>query len=144
VPILVMVETLTIVSNQFLRADPFLQVVGAVAMFFMCFALVGLATGMGAMHPRFKAENLVQVAGSYGGVAFMVLAVLFILVETALLAWPSSLPLWARYRQLPLPPGDKLLMAVCFAAALGLSVAVCRVAMARGIAALEDLDRPTS
>ena len=143
VPILLMTETLTIVSNRFLRADPVLQVVGAVAMFFMSFALVGLATGMGALHPRFKAENLVQVAGSYGGIAFMVLAVLFIMVETALLAWPSSLYLWHRYRQLPLAPDDQALMAVCFTAALVISVAVFRTAMARGIAALEDLDRPT-
>ena len=98
---------------------------------------------MGALHPRFKAENLVQVAGSYGGIAFMVLAVLFIMVETALLAWPSSLYLWHRYRQLPLAPDDQALMAVCFTAALVISVAVFRTAMARGIAALEDLDRPT-
>ena len=45
----------------------------------MTFALVGLAAGMGARYPRFGAENLTQVAGSYGGIAFMVLAVLFIL-----------------------------------------------------------------
>ena len=53
----------------------------AVAIFFMTFALVGLAAGMGAIYPRFNAENLTQVAGSYGGIAYMVLAVLFILVE---------------------------------------------------------------
>jgi ABC-2 type transport system permease protein len=141
VPILAMTEALTIVSNRFLRADPFLQVLGAVAIFFMCFALVGLATGMGALHPRFKAENLVQVAGSYGGIAFMVLAVLFILVETALLAWPSSVYLWHRFRGLPLPPGRVLLMSASFLAAASLSVAVFLTGMRRGVRALDDLDR---
>jgi ABC-2 type transport system permease protein len=144
VPILLLTETLTIVSNRFLRADPFLQVVGAVAMFFLSFALVGLATGMGAMHPRFKAENLVQVAGSYGGIAFMVLAVLVILVETALLAWPSSIYLWQRYRHLPLAPRHVALMATCFTAALALSVTVFLLGMNRGVKALSDLDRPTN
>ena len=62
---------------------PFLKVLSAVAIVFMTFALVGLAAGMGARYPRFAAENLTQVAGSYGGVAFMVLAVLFILVTVA-------------------------------------------------------------
>ena len=47
----------------------------------MSFALVGLAIGLGARYPRFNAENPTQVAGSYGGVAFMILAVLFILVD---------------------------------------------------------------
>jgi len=144
VPILLLTETLTIVSNRFLRADPFLQVVAAVAMFFLSFALVGLATGMGAMHPRFKAENLVQVAGSYGGIAFMVLAVLVILVETALLAWPSSVYLWQSYRHLPLAPRHVALMAACFGAALALSVTVFLVGMDRGVKALSDLDRPTN
>jgi ABC-2 type transport system permease protein len=141
VPIVVMTEALTVVSNGFLRADPFLQVVGAVAIFFMAFALVGLATGMGAIHPRFRAENLVQVAGSYGGIAFMVLAVLFILVETALLAWPSSLYLWYRFRGLPLPPGRISLMVLSFLAAAGLAVAVFLGGMSRGVRAMEDLDR---
>ena len=53
--------------------------VAALAIVFMSLALVGLATGLGARYPRFAAENPTQVAGSYGGVAFMVLAVLFIL-----------------------------------------------------------------
>ena len=78
--------------------------VAAVAIFFMTFALVGLATGMGAIYPRFNAENMTQVAGSYGGIAFMVVAVLFILVEIALVAWPSSIYLWHDYRRAPLPP----------------------------------------
>jgi alkanesulfonate monooxygenase SsuD/methylene tetrahydromethanopterin reductase-like flavin-dependent oxidoreductase (luciferase family) len=41
----------------------------------MSFALVGLATGLGARYPRFAADNPSQVAGSYGGVAFMIAAV---------------------------------------------------------------------
>ena len=49
------------------------------------FALVGLACGLGARYPRFAAENASQVAGSYGGVAFMILAVLFIIVMIVLL-----------------------------------------------------------
>ena len=141
VPVVVMIEVVTIVSNRFLRADPFLQVLGAIAIFFMAFALVGLATGMGAMHPRFRAENLVQVAGSYGGIAFMVLAVLFILVETALLAWPSSLYLWHRFRGLPLPTSRMVLMGGCFLAAAALAVTVFLTSMHRGVLALEDLDR---
>lgn len=141
VPILLMAEALTVVSNRFLGADPFLQVMGAVAIFFMTFAIVGMATGMGARHPRFKAENLVQVAGSYGGIAFMVLAVLFILAETALLAWPSSLYLWHRFRGLPLPPSRIALMVACFTAAIALSLTAFLAGMSKGVRALDDLDR---
>ena len=79
-----------------LGVDPFLKVVSAVAIVFMSFALVGLATGLGARYPRFAADNPSQVAGSYGGVAFMILAVLFVITACVLVGWPSSLYLWHR------------------------------------------------
>ncbi len=95
-------ECLTIVGNELLGIDPFLKRVAAVAVVFMAFALVGLAAGLGARYPRFAADNPSQVAGSYGGVAFMILAVLFILVMIVLLGWPSSVYLFAQTRNRPL------------------------------------------
>jgi ABC-2 type transport system permease protein len=140
VPILVLVETLTLVSNHFLRADPFLKILAAVAVVCMTFALVGLAAGMGAMFPRFRAENVAQVAGSYGGVAFMIVAVLFILVELVLLAWPASIYLWHQFRHLSMAPSRQLAMSLAFGLAFGLCVAVFWWPMRRGVKALEALE----
>ncbi len=137
VPVLVVAEALTITSNHFLGAAPFLRVLGAVAIFFMTFALVGLATGMGAIYPRFNAENLTQVAGSYGGIGYMVLAVLFILVEVALLAWPSSIYFWHQYREIRIPPAQIAVMAASLAAAAAVAMATFWTSMQRGIRALE-------
>jgi ABC-2 type transport system permease protein len=139
-PVVLLALGLTVTSNLFLGARPFLQVLCAVAVVFMSFALVGLAAGMGARHPRFSAENLTQVAGSYGGVAFMVLAVLFLLVTTLLLAWPASVYLWSEYNRVPLTGSRLVLMGLCFAAAGALSVFVFLRSMRAGVRALEDLD----
>jgi ABC-2 type transport system permease protein len=139
VPVLIVAEALTVASNHFLGAAPFLRVLGAVAIFFMTFALVGLATGMGAMFPRFNAENLTQVAGSYGGIGYMVLAVLFIVVEVGLLAWPSSIYLWHDYRGIPVPPSRWALMALVFAAAAAVAVGTFWTAMQKGVRALEQM-----
>ena len=139
VPVLLVAEALTTASNYFLGAAPFLRVLGAVAIFFMTFALVGLATGMGAIYPRFNAENLTQVAGSYGGIGYMVLAVLFILVEVSLLGWSSSIRLWHDYRGIRIPPAQVALMALLFLAAVGIAVATFWTAMQRGIQALEEI-----
>ena len=139
VPVLLLAEALTLSSNAILGVEPFLKLLTAVAVALMTFALVGLAAGMGAQHPRFSFENVTQVSGSYGGVAFMILAALFILVEIALLGWPTSSYLWYHFRQLPLPVSRQLLMAGCFAAAAGLAVVTGLRAMRRGVAALERL-----
>jgi ABC-2 type transport system permease protein len=139
VPVLVLAEALTIVSNEFLGAAPFLKVVAAVVIVFMTFALVGLATGMGAIYPRFAAENVTQVAGSYGGVAFMVAAVFFTVVEIVLAAYPSFVYLAHTTQHVPISSLRWVSMAVSFAAAGALSLATCRIAMARGISALQAL-----
>jgi ABC-2 type transport system permease protein len=138
-PILLLAEALTIASNELLGTAPALRYLCAVAMLFITLALVGLACGMGAEHPRFNAENPTQIAGSYGGIAFMVLAVLYILTTVALLAWPASDYLWHQYRGIPLEPRRQLAIAALLAAAAGLSIATCAVAMRRGVRALEAL-----
>jgi len=140
VPILLLAETLTIISNNFLHADPFLKIVACLAIAAMSFALVGLAAGMGAIYPRFRAENVAQIAGSYGGLAFMVVAVLFILCEIGLLAWPTSMYLWHQYRGLAMAPAQRLTSTIAFGLALLLCAAVFWVPMQRGVRALEALD----
>jgi len=84
-------EGLTVGTNRLLGVLPFLQILSAVSIAFMTLALVGLAAGMGAQHPRFNAENITQVAGSYGGVAYMVLAVLYVLTTVALVGKAATI-----------------------------------------------------
>jgi ABC-2 type transport system permease protein len=139
VPVLFLAEVLILLSNEFLGAEPALKWLGAAAIFCMSFALVGMAAGLGARYPRFQAENVVQVAGSYGGITYMILAVLFILVETALLAWPASMYLWHQFNDLPVPTTRVVLMALSLATAFAISVATFWLPMRRGVKALEDL-----
>ncbi len=136
VPILVLIETLTVAANELLGIDPFLKVVSAVGIVFMTFALVGLATGLGARYPRFGADTN-QAAGSYGGVAFMILAVLFIILTIVLLGWPSGLYLFRRVRNEPLTLFDQLRIGACFASVAVLSVSTWLGAMRSGVRALE-------
>src|SRR6185437_7187860 len=124
-PVFLLTEGLTVAANHFLGIDPFLRLTSAIAVFFMSLALVGLATGLGARYPRFNAENPSQVAGSYGGVAFMIVAVLYTIVVIALIGWPSSTMLWYRTTRLPMTLGLELGMAACFATAVVMSLGLC-------------------
>ncbi|MGE0594032.1 MAG: hypothetical protein AB7G23_15570 [Vicinamibacterales bacterium] len=141
VPVATLTIGLTVAANALLGIDPFLKLVTTVAIAVMSLALVGLATGLGACYPRFGADNATQVAGSYGGVAFMIAAVCFVLVTIALLGWPSSVYLWHLARQRPIPPLQQVLMGGCFLAALLLSVGTWRIAMRAGERALLRMDR---
>lgn len=136
VPVLALTEVLTVVANQFLGVDPLLKAMAAGAIVFMSLALVGLATGLGARYPRFGAD-VTQVAGSYGGVAFMLQAVLFIIVIIALLGWPSSVYLYHQVRRAPFSAAQMLTMTASVMTAAGLSIAVWLASMRSGVRALE-------
>lgn len=135
VPLMVLTELLTIVANQFLGVDPFMKVTSALAIVFMSFAMVGLAIGLGARYPRFGADPS-QVAGSYGGVAFMMQAVLFVLVMIVLIGWPSSMYLLRQVRRAPLTSVQESLMVLCFVSAAALSVTIWITSMRAGVQAL--------
>jgi O-antigen ligase len=111
---------------------------------FMSFALVGLAAGLGARYPRFAADNPSQVAGSYGGVAFMVLAVLYVLTMIGLTGWPSSVYLFAQTRRRPLTDWQQWMMAASFGAAAAMSIAIWLLGMRSGVKALQQMDRTPS
>ena len=140
VPMLLFTEGLTIAANELMGVDPFLKVVAAVAVVFMTLALVGLAVGLGARYPRFGADPN-QVAGSYGGVAFMILAVLYIILTIVLVGWPSATWLFSRLRGIRLSALREALMAGSFLLAIVMSVATWLVAMRSGVRALEDMKR---
>jgi ABC-2 type transport system permease protein len=141
VPISMLSLTLTVVANEFLNVDPFLKIVTGAGIVVMSVALVGLATGLGARYPRFSADNATQVAGSPGGVAFMIAAVSYILAMVGLLGWPSSLYLWrmSRTHARAFQLDEIVLISTCFAAAMSLSVAVFVYGMRSGVKALEEL-----
>jgi ABC-2 type transport system permease protein len=137
-PVLIFTEVLTIAANELLAIDPFLKFVAAAGIVLMSFALVGLATGLGARYPRFDADPT-QAAGSYGGVMFMVAAVLLIVVIIGLLGWPSSMYLLSQTDQFRfrLTPQRQMAMAACFAAAVVVCTATWWIAMRSGVRALE-------
>jgi len=139
-PVLVLTEALTIAGNYLVGVDPFLAAMAPIVVLFMSLALVGLATGLGARYPRFAADNATQVAGSYGGIAFMVIAVLFVLVIIALVGWPSSVYLFHQVRRLPLATSQQFTMFGCFLTAAAISLATWWIAMRTGIRALEELE----
>jgi ABC-2 type transport system permease protein len=136
VPVLLMTELLTVTANEFLGVDPLFKVMSAFAIVLMSFALVGRAIALGARYPRFGGDPS-QVAGSYGGVAFMLQAVLFVIVIIMLLGWPSSRYVLRQVRGLPLTSLDQVLIAACIVTAIALSIVVWLTSMRSGVRALD-------
>jgi ABC-2 type transport system permease protein len=87
-PLLVLAETLIIISNILLGVDSYIMMLSAITIFIMTIALTGLGVGMGAIYPKFINENPAQIAMSTGGIMYMILSLLYIGVTIVFEAWP--------------------------------------------------------
>lgn len=87
-PLLLLAETLIILSNLMLKVTPFMMYLGIATIFTMTFGITALGVGLGAIFPKFKHENVAQIPTGFGGIVYMLLAMLFIGIVILLEAWP--------------------------------------------------------
>jgi ABC-2 type transport system permease protein len=117
-PLLLMSELLTALSNLLIGAPWPLTLAGLVIVASMNAGISGLAVGMGALFPRFDIENAARIASTFGGVLYM-LSGMGLMVVVVLL---SLAPAWAISHMTQAPgsalPGDWLGWAVASLAAL--------------------------
>jgi len=78
VPLLVLAVAIVAVTNTLLQVSPFMFAVSLGSITLMTFAIAGLAVGFGTLYPRFETENAAQIPTSFGGLMFMMTAVLLI------------------------------------------------------------------
>src|SRR3990170_2009680 len=87
-PLLVLAEILIVLSNTLLKVTPFMMALGVVTVFMMTFGITSLGVGLGAAFPKFRHENAAQIPTGFGGIVYMLMAMLFIGAVIVLEAWP--------------------------------------------------------
>jgi ABC-2 type transport system permease protein len=87
-----------VITNEVLDASPFVLVLTTVTMVGVTCALTALALGFGALYPNFETENVAEIPTSFGGLLFMMSAVLYLGGVVVMEAWPVYLFLASRLR----------------------------------------------
>ena len=88
VPLLVLGLALTLTTNHLLHASEFMSLVSVTTVVAYTLSVGGLALGMGALFPQYDTENAAQIATSFGGLVFMLLAVALLGAITVLEVMP--------------------------------------------------------
>jgi len=78
VPLLMLALSIVAVTNTLLQVSPFMFAVSIGSITMLTFAIAGLAVGFGTLYPRFETENAAQIPTSFGGLMFMMTAVMVI------------------------------------------------------------------
>ena len=139
-PLVVVAETLVVVSNRMLHSTTLLAVLSIASVFCLSAAIVGLAVGLGAVYPRFDAADGTEVAAGYAGILFMMLSAVLVLFSVTVLAWPVYHSFRARWLGWSPGAGEWGGVAGGLAAVAGVSMIALVTAMRRGRHSLETID----
>lgn len=80
IPLLILAVAITFSTNLLLQATTFMMVISLGTMLLLTFAISALALGFGALYPRFDSENAAQIPTSFGGLIFMMSAVMLLVL----------------------------------------------------------------
>ncbi|MGW8265895.1 MAG: putative ABC transporter permease subunit [Longimicrobiales bacterium] len=108
VPLLLVALPLILVTNLILEVSPFIFILSTTTMVFITFALTALALGFGALYPNFESDNAAEIPTSFGGLLFMMTAVIYLAGVILLEAWPVYSFLVSNLRGQP--PRNSLLL----------------------------------
>ena len=91
VPLLVVALPLIVVTNIVLESSPFILTLTTITMIGITFALTSLALGLSALYPNYETEKVAEIPTSFGGLLFMISAVMYLAGVIVLEAWPVYL-----------------------------------------------------
>ena len=138
--LLIPAEILIITTDILMNATHFMIWLSAITIGCMTFGITSLGIGLGTYFPRFKVENVSQIATGFGGMMFMIVAVSFIGLVVILEARPVYLFFMSRLRNLPLTGGELTEIIILLFMALVLNVLAFILPMKFGIKKLSNLE----
>ena len=136
----VLAEILVILSNHFLGVSAFMMALSAATMFVAVFGIVSLAVGLGALYPNFKFQNIAQVSTGFGGLMYMIISVLFIVVIIVLEAGPVYIIVSCAAKGKAVSAVQWVIISLSFLGVLVLSVLAVFKPIRMGIRALEEYE----
>lgn len=77
-PLLVLAVVITLSTNLLLQATPFMMAISLGTMVMLTFAISAMALGFGALFPRFDTENAAQIPTGFGGMVYMMSAIVLL------------------------------------------------------------------
>ena len=118
IPLLVLALAIVGITDALLQVSEFIFVTSIFTITFLTFAVAGLALGLGTVFPQYETENAAQIPTSFGGLVFMILAVILVGAVVVLEARPVLVYLQAHVARTSVDPRDPVFLVGFGAAAL--------------------------
>ena len=99
VPMVMVGEVMAISTTVVLGAGPVLVALAGFTAFFLALGISGLAVGVGAVYPDFKADNAARVAASPAAMVFMVCALVLVFTVATVELLPVGISMYVRFHE---------------------------------------------
>lgn len=139
-PMLLLGETLVIMTNYLLRVSSFMMALSIATMFMTVFGIVALGIGFGALYPKFQHQNIAQVSTGFGGLMFMMTSILYLALVLVLEAGPVYMLSMSKLRGIPLSGFQWTFVAGSFLAVVAVNALAVYTPMNKGLKALSNLE----
>ncbi|MCX8073233.1 MAG: hypothetical protein N3C12_12400 [Candidatus Binatia bacterium] len=138
IPLLILGETLIIVTNHYLRVLPFMRWLAPATMAGLIVAIVAISLAAGTRYPRFEADQANKIATSVGALISMILCMSVVGAVVVLQAWPTYVLFFSYLQDTPLDRTQWATVIGSLAASGGVIVAAVSEAIRRGLRAIDE------
>lgn len=140
VPTALLGLVLTVASNLILGSTVFMHVLSVATTLACSLFIVALALCFGILYPRFDVENAARISMGFGGLMYMITAIVTIGAVISLEAWPVYIVYMAKYKDWTLSNWHWTGIAASFAVAAAILAAGTTVSLRIGLRRLATLE----
>ncbi len=90
-PLIILSQILVFTTNLILHITGIMFFISLSTIFLITLAIGGLGLGLGAVYPKFQYDNIASIPMGFGGILFMILALLSVTLTVLFEAWPLYL-----------------------------------------------------
>jgi len=87
IPVTTIMLAIVLITNMLVGVDHVLMILSGMTILILCISISGLGTGMGAIYPQFRYENIASISMGPSGMLFMLIAFSIVLFTVSVEAW---------------------------------------------------------
>jgi ABC-2 type transport system permease protein len=110
IPVAIIMVGTVLITNMIVGVDHLLMTLSVTTILLLCISISGLGTGMGAIYPQFRYDNIASISMGPSGMLFMIIAFSIVLLTLFAEAWSFYLYKKAVVSGLPLHLWEKAQM----------------------------------
>ncbi len=137
IPLIILSEILVLATNLILQIKGIMLLLSLATILLMALAIGGLAIGLGAIYPKFNYDNIASISMGFGGMFFMILALLAVTLTIVFEAWPLFLYFNAKLIGRPFTIGEVFQICFSFLMVIAINMTCFYLPLRIGVKSLE-------